>query len=112
MESVDTVPAPLSAAISPKLEAAEALPSELPGVDLNLGQALPEVARPEPGTAPQAGPAELGELLQESDASSPAFFTEHQALFEQALGERFAPLAAALQSFDLEEGLKILQGQG
>lgn len=95
---------------------AAALAPALDALLAAIGQALPEAASPEPSTTPQASPseiaqrlAELRELLQEADASSPAFLSEHQALFQQALGERFAPLAAALQAFDLEQGLKVLE---
>jgi len=56
-------------------------------------------------------PSQLPELLQEADANSPAFLSEHQRLFQQALGDRFAPLASALQAFDLAQRLRILEAQ-
>ncbi len=58
----------------------------------------------------QAVSAQLADLLADSDPVASDVWQEHAALLRAGLGERFRPIARALESYDFEAALAELRG--
>ncbi|RFO94843.1 hypothetical protein DIC66_21480 [Rhodoferax lacus] len=97
IQATEAALAPLVAALQTYLEATE------PAVSAALGQVAQD--RPVPWD-------KLRALLQKDDAAATDCFQESEAAFMRALGPQFDALQQAMQAFDFEGALALLEGRG
>jgi two-component system sensor histidine kinase/response regulator len=97
IRATESALAPLIEALQTYLEATE------PAVPALPGQAAQD--RPVPWD-------KLRALLQKDDAAATDCFQESEAAFRHALGAQFEAMQQAMQAFDFEAALALLQGHG